>query len=179
MAHAESSPGELLNQAVRSLRRNWAAELGAWDLSPHQARALRVIAESDGTRPSDLARALRIAPRSATEVVDDLAAKGLVRREPSPSDRRAVLVLLTDQGRDRFLEEIFGLAEPAQDLVVMLTDQGRAVSDQVRRAREANSERFFARLSERDRADLGRILRRLMDDQPEARTDIQWPAHPA
>ena len=153
MTQADSSPGELLNQAVRSLRRNWAAELGAWDLSPHQARALRVVAESDGARLSDLARALRIAPRSATEVVDDLAAKGLVRREPSPSDRRAVLV--------------------------HLTDSGRAVSDQVRRAREANSERFFARLSERDRADLSRILRRLMDDQPEARTDIQVPAHPA
>ena len=153
MAQAESSPGELLNQAVRSLRRNWAAELGAWDLSPHQARALGVVAESDGARLSDLARALRIAPRSATEVVDDLAAKGLVRRGPSPSDRRAVLV--------------------------HLTDRGRAVSDQVRRAREANSERFFARLSEGDRADLSRILRRLMDDQPDARTDIQLPAHPA
>jgi DNA-binding MarR family transcriptional regulator len=149
----DSSPGELLNQVVRSLRRNWAAELGAWDLSPHQARALRVVAESDATRPTDLARALRIAPRSATEVVDDLAAKGLVHREPSPSDRRAVLV--------------------------HLTDQGRAVSDQVRRARESNSERFFARLSQRDRADLSRILHRLMDDQPEARADIQWPAPPA
>jgi DNA-binding MarR family transcriptional regulator len=64
-------------------------------------------------------------------------------------------------------------------VLVHLTDRGRAVSDQVRRAREANSERFFARLSEGDRADLSRILRRLMDDQPEARTDIQLPAHPA
>jgi hypothetical protein len=62
MAQAESSPGELLNQAVRSLRRNWAAELARGPL-PHQARALRVVAESDGARLSDLARALRIAPR--------------------------------------------------------------------------------------------------------------------
>ena len=153
MAQAESSPGELLNQAVRSLRRSWAAELGAWDLSPHQARALRVVSETDGSRPSDLAKALRIAPRSATEVVDDLAAKGLVRREPSPSDRRAVLV--------------------------QLTAEGRAVADQVRQAREANSARFFARLTERDRADLTRILGRLMADQPEALADIQSPAHPA
>ena len=153
MAQAESSPGELLNQAVRSLRPTGAGEVGAWDLPPHLAALERVVAAAAGAPAADLARALRIAPRSATEVVDDLAAKGLVRRGPSPSDRRAVLV--------------------------HLTDRGRAVSDQVRRAREANSERFFARLSEGDRADLSRILRRLMDDQPDARTDIQLPAHPA
>ena len=153
MAQAESSPGELLNQAVRSLRPTGAGEVGAWDLPPHLAGPVRVVAAAAGAPLPDLARALRIAPRSATEVVDDLAAKGLVRRGPSPSDRRAVLV--------------------------HLTDRGRAVSDQVRRAREANSERFFARLSEGDRADLSRILRRLMDDQPDARTDIQLPAHPA
>ncbi|MDD0859754.1 MarR family transcriptional regulator [Arthrobacter alpinus] len=39
-------------------------------------------------RLKDLAERLRIAPRSATEVVDQLEAKGLVRREADPSDRR-------------------------------------------------------------------------------------------
>jgi DNA-binding MarR family transcriptional regulator len=64
-------------------------------------------------------------------------------------------------------------------VLVQLTAEGRAVADQVRQARDANSARFFARLTERDRADLTRILGRLMADQPEALADIQWPAHPA
>ena len=149
----DSSPGELLTQAVRALRRTWVGDLGEWGLSPHQARALRVVAGADGTRPSDLARALRIAPRSATEVVDDLAGKGLVRRAPAPSDRRAVLV--------------------------QLTERGRAVAEQVRRAREDNSARFFARLSERDRTELSRILRRLMADQPDASAETRGPAQRA
>jgi hypothetical protein len=59
-----SLPGELLN-CVRSLRRSWAVELGAWD-PLHTKPALRVVSETDGSRPSDLAKALRIAPRSAT-----------------------------------------------------------------------------------------------------------------
>ena len=36
-------------------------------------------------RPSVLAERLRIAPRSATEVVDALEARGLVERGPDPT----------------------------------------------------------------------------------------------
>src|SRR5699024_10014861 len=50
-------------------------------------------------RLSDLARRLRIAPRSATEVVDALCERGLVEREPSSTDRRATSLVLTAKGR--------------------------------------------------------------------------------
>ena len=49
-------------------------------------------------RPGALAEHLRIAPRSATEVVDDLQERGLVERAPDPADRRATLVRLTEAG---------------------------------------------------------------------------------
>ena len=48
-----------------------------------------MLAGADGMRPSALADALRIAPRSATEVADALEERGWVRREPDPTDRRA------------------------------------------------------------------------------------------
>ncbi|GMA32819.1 MarR family winged helix-turn-helix transcriptional regulator [Litorihabitans aurantiacus] len=55
-------------------------------------------APSDAPRLADIATALRIAPRSATEVVDRLAARGLVERRPSVADRRAIEVVPTEAG---------------------------------------------------------------------------------
>src|SRR5699024_1978714 len=90
---------ELLLHAAHQMRHGWARSLAEWDLSPHQAMALRTADAEDGGRVSDLATRLRIAARSATEVVDGLEQRGLVRRCPSPTDRRAVLVQVTEEGR--------------------------------------------------------------------------------
>ena len=45
-----------------------------------------------------LNQVLRCTPRNVTDLVDTLEASGLVVREPHPTDRRATLVSLTDQG---------------------------------------------------------------------------------
>ncbi|PZA19850.1 MarR family transcriptional regulator, partial [Modestobacter versicolor] len=44
---------------ARTLRRRFSAVLEPWELSPHQARALRVVCARDGVRLSELAEALR------------------------------------------------------------------------------------------------------------------------
>lgn len=46
----------------------------------------------------DLSRMLQCTPRNVTGLVDALEAGGLVVRRPHPSDRRATLVALTEQG---------------------------------------------------------------------------------
>lgn len=120
---------------ARQLRRAAADSLAQWDISPSQARALRVLAHHDGARLSELAEHLHIAPRSATEVVDGLEAKGLVQRRPDPHDRRATLVAPTG---------------PGTDLVAA-----------IRTARGTQAERLFDQLNATDRAHLGRILRKL------------------
>ncbi|QIG45921.1 MarR family transcriptional regulator [Nocardioides anomalus] len=115
------------------------AAFASYDVTPSQVRAIRVITQHDGgVRASELAQQLRIAPRSATEVVDALEEKGLVARDPDPADRRATLV--------------------------SLTDRGRALSEDVRRARGVESERMFERLTRTERADLARILAKLAED---------------
>ena len=129
--------GDLLIRAARTLRRRWRDVLAPWDLSPHQARALKVVSEHDGVRLSDLAETLRIAPRSATEVADGLQERGLIERTPDPGDRRAVLVRATEDG-------------------------GR-VRREIDAARAADSAELFARLPAADRAALGRILSTLTD----------------
>jgi DNA-binding MarR family transcriptional regulator len=45
-----------------------------------------------------LSDALRCTPRNVTGLVDALETARLVRREPHPTDRRATLVTLTDEG---------------------------------------------------------------------------------
>jgi DNA-binding MarR family transcriptional regulator len=125
---------------ARQLRRAATESLAQWDISPSQARALRVLAHHDEIRLSDLAEHLHIAARSATEVVDGLEAKGLVQRRPDPHDRRATLVTPTEAGADLIAA--------------------------IRTTRGTEAERLFDQLSTTDRAHLGRILRKLSAEPP-------------
>jgi DNA-binding MarR family transcriptional regulator len=129
--------GDLVMRVARTQRRRWREALAPWDLSPHQARALRVVCSRDGVRLSELAEALRIAPRSATEVADGLQERGLVERAADPVDRRAV--------------------------VLRSTPAGRRVQQEVDDARAADSHELFGRLTVADQAELARILRDLVD----------------
>lgn len=109
--------------------------LEPWDLVPSHARALAVLVGHGPVRLSTLSEHLRIAPRSATEVVDALEDRGLVERRPDPHDRRATLVALTDEGV--------------------------RVGEAIRAARVTEAEGLFGALDEADRAALARILRTL------------------
>ncbi|RKN53206.1 MarR family transcriptional regulator [Micromonospora costi] len=122
-------------RVAHRLRHRTREALAPWDVTPSQARALGVLARHGVLRPGALAEHLRIAPRSATEVVDDLQRRGLVERRPDPHDRRATLVALTDEGV--------------------------RTGTSIRAARQAEADRFFADLDPQDRAELGRILRTL------------------
>ena len=144
--------GDLMHAAFRGLRKRWMQQLAPYDLTPHQFRALSAVARAasgadspgapggePGLRLKELAERLRIAPRSATEVVDQLAAKGLVERRPHPGDRRAALLSLTDEGAR------------LRKLV------------QADRRREAGE--FFSVLEPQDRSELARILGELMPER--------------
>ncbi len=135
-----SDLGDLFHAAFRGLRRTWAEQLSPWELTPHQWRALMTLmrpALGEPMRLKDLAERLRIAPRSATEVVDQLEVKGLVRRDPDPTDRRATLVAATPAGQQLYAK--------------------------VSAERRGKSSEYFARLSAEDRAELARILGQLRD----------------
>ncbi|WP_284982631.1 MarR family transcriptional regulator [Arthrobacter sp. efr-133-TYG-118] len=142
--HSQSSDsadlGDLFHAAFRGLRRTWAEQLSPWELTPHQWRALMTLmrpAPGEPMRLKDLAERLRIAPRSATEVVDQLEVKALVRRDPDPTDRRATLVAATPAGQQLFAK--------------------------ISAERRGKSSEYFARLSAEDRAQLARILGQLRD----------------
>jgi DNA-binding MarR family transcriptional regulator len=83
---------------------------------------------------------LQVHPASVTNAVDRLEAQGLVRRSPHPTDRRATLVELTDDGRaaaakatDELNATVFagpGLArDDVERLVELLTRMRGAAGD--------------------------------------------------
>ncbi|WP_327632821.1 MarR family transcriptional regulator [Kribbella sp. NBC_00482] len=104
----------LMDGIVRRQRR--ASREGFGESVTHgQFRVLRTLDRADRLlRLSELAAQLGIVPRSATSVVDDLEAAGLVARQPDPHDRRATLVYLTPDG----LKVLATLREKRRDVMV-------------------------------------------------------------
>ena len=131
----DESLAEAFWTVARQLRHVSKSSVEPWDITPSQSRALITLARRGTLRLSELSDQLRIAPRSTTEVVDALEARGLVQRRPDPDDRRATLVEVTGEGQ--------------QALVA------------IRAARNSEAEAFFGRLSETDQLHLQRILRKL------------------
>jgi len=125
--------------AARALRRRYGAALARWEITPGQARALRIVTgPGEAPRLSEIADRLRIVPRSATEVVDALEQRGLVVRRPDPADRRATCVVATAEG---------------ERLATIIED-----------ARAEQARDYLAVLPASDRAELRRILEKLVAD---------------
>lgn len=70
-----------------------------WGLNPADLRCLDHLSERPHTA-GELAVAAGLRPAATTALIDRLEARGLVVRAPSPTDRRRVLVDLTDRARE-------------------------------------------------------------------------------
>ncbi|MEV0994763.1 MarR family transcriptional regulator [Nonomuraea sp. NPDC050202] len=136
---AEKELAELLFLVGRRLRHGYLHRLVPLGLNPGQARALRALASAERPmRMVRLADELRIVPRSLTPVVDALEEAGLVRREVDPANRRSTLLVLTSEGRQ--------------------------MSERARDARRQAGEELFVVLSQEQREQLGELLM-LVDSQ--------------
>jgi DNA-binding MarR family transcriptional regulator len=131
----DESLAEAFWGVARQLRGLSRRTLEPWEVTPSHARVLSVLARHGVMRLSELSEHLRIAPRSTTEVVDALDERGLIERRPDPSDRRATLVELTDDGKD--------------------------INAAIRASRATEADAFFGTLSDTDYYNLTRILRKL------------------
>ncbi|TDW95054.1 MULTISPECIES: MarR family winged helix-turn-helix transcriptional regulator [Kribbella] len=127
----------LLDGIVRRQRR--ASREGFGESVTHgQFRVLRTLDRADRLlRLSELAAQLGIVPRSATSVVDDLEAAGLVARQPDPHDRRATLVYLTPDG----LKVLATLRKKRRDVMAgqlarLTADEQQTLADLLQRLAE-------------------------------------------
>jgi DNA-binding MarR family transcriptional regulator len=107
--------------------------------------ALDLYAEGEGV--DTLARALGLSHSGAVRLVDQLVARGFLRRAPSVRDRRAV--------------------------ALRLTAPGRRAAQRVAAARAGALEELLAPLSAGDRERLGELLGRVVAGQTHGREDAR------
>lgn len=65
-----------------------------------QLSAMNTLSKSGPMSAGELAACERVQPPSMTKVLANLEERGLVRREPHPSDRRQAIIAITQDGID-------------------------------------------------------------------------------
>lgn len=68
-------------------------------VTPGQFGVMAIIGANPGLSQSALARAVGIERSTIVAVIDRLEARGLARRQPSPTDRRSHALVLSEEGQ--------------------------------------------------------------------------------
>jgi MarR family transcriptional regulator, organic hydroperoxide resistance regulator len=126
---------ELLHELVGRFRQRFASIAFELDLTPPQ---MGVLAHLDESTPMNrLASEIGCDASNITWMTDRLESRGLVARQPDPNDRRVRRLVLTDAGRKlrRHVEKRLRVGVPGLD-----------------------------KLSVDEREQLGRLLRRMLED---------------
>jgi DNA-binding MarR family transcriptional regulator len=96
-----------------------------------QYTALTVLERHDGLSAAQLARDSFVTAQSMADLVRSLESRGLVRRERNPRNRRELLILLTDTGRELLARVACPVRELEERMVRDLTPHQ---ADQLRQA---------------------------------------------
>ncbi|GAA4201349.1 MarR family winged helix-turn-helix transcriptional regulator [Microbispora amethystogenes] len=113
--------------AVSRLLRRLRELSGAGDLSAGQVSVLVRLGKHGPASASELAAAERVKPQSMAAIVQALERDGLVERHRDPEDGRRQVVTLTEQGRERRLDE-----RRAREAWLARTLQDHCTEDQLR-----------------------------------------------
>lgn len=130
--------GLLLFIPYRFMESSVLAELKAHghDLPLSQARVFQRI-DPAGSRMNELAAAAQVSKQTLTSIVDQLEARGYVRRSADPGDARARLVTITEGG-----QQLIELSRPVVAAIEATWTEhlGRARTAQLRQALTALAE---------------------------------------
>ncbi|MEU9209823.1 MarR family transcriptional regulator [Streptomyces sp. NPDC048415] len=96
-----------------------------------QYTSLTVLERHDGLSAAQLARDSFVTAQSTADLVRSLESRGLVRRERNPRNRRELLILLTDEGRE-LLARVAGAVRELEER--MVRDLTSHQTDQLRQA---------------------------------------------
>lgn len=90
------------------------------DVSYQQLNVLYLVRVENASM-AEMARILGVAPTVITGLVDRLEARGLIRREPFPSDRRRIQLVVTERGREISEQVEQAVADRIEDQVRQLS----------------------------------------------------------
>ncbi len=119
-------------QIGRHMRQlNAMGGLGAEELTMHQVHALFCVKRQQPLRMSRLAEELRVAPATATILVDRLVESGWLVRTPSENDRRTIQLELSPDANQKFEKIMTQRLEQSSLLLDALTASELAQLDQL------------------------------------------------
>lgn len=95
---------DTLRSTVMRLSRRLKHQRVDESLSPTEMSVLGTLARCGSATPGELARKEHVQPPSMTRIVALLEAKGLVRLEPHPDDRRQKVVSQTEEAQAMLVE---------------------------------------------------------------------------
>jgi DNA-binding MarR family transcriptional regulator len=89
-----------LAKASQSAVRYWAQQVAPLGVTAVQAMTLTFLTDADPMTSRDLGEKTQLDSATLTGIIDRLETQGLVVRREHPDDRRAILVALTDSGKE-------------------------------------------------------------------------------
>lgn len=95
------------------------------EISYQQLNVLYLV-RTENTSMADMARYLGVAPTVITGLVDRLEARGLIRRDAHPSDRRRIQLVLTERGNQVSTQVEKAIASRIERQVQLLDETERA-----------------------------------------------------
>ncbi|MFZ2101801.1 MAG: MarR family transcriptional regulator [Oricola sp.] len=127
MADNNEMPGHLVRRFQQAAVAIFHVEVGetGHDVTPVQYAALSAIRANPGIDQVTLAGLIAYDRTTITGVVERLAQKGFLTRNPSKTDRRARALRLTDEGME-VLARIEPAVEEAQRIMLRGLDEGEA-----------------------------------------------------
>lgn len=96
-----------------------------YGITRREWRVLSSLATEEGVQSSELALRAMLDRTRTSRAISRLVEKGLLRREPKPSDRREVHVFLTDEGRRVSREVLPRIAAIQRELLSPFSDEER------------------------------------------------------
>ena len=119
--------GFRLRRVQNQLSRDFSARTRAWGLRQGMFSALEVIAANPDISQTNLSREVGLDKSVMVAMVDDLEARGWVKRTRSTNDRRRYKLAITLEGRDT-LDALFAELETTEELgLAALTEDERRI----------------------------------------------------
>jgi DNA-binding MarR family transcriptional regulator len=148
-ADGDDGLGYLLVQLGFHVARRFSERLAPLGLEPRQFGMLTRLAVNEGRSQQAIGEMMGLNPTRMVFLVDDLEQRGLVERRRNPADRRSHALYLTELGRAKLREAQQASAGPEGQIGSSLTEQ--------------------------QRGQLTRLLRRLADEQGIAGDNLPGP----
>lgn len=120
------SPADAICQFIPPFMRFLREGLVDLNMTPARFQILEAIKFGGAQTMVELAKQLSVTKRNVTSLVDGLEKDGLATRQPHPTDRRATLVQLTDEGERLFFKAAELQRQHLKDLFTSLEAEQQA-----------------------------------------------------